>query len=128
MPIELQLIPPQSRLTENGNGPIFDLASSQTRTFLCSMEITAQLEQESVDLSVWGSPDGEAWESKPLLIMPQRFYKGETSQILDLSLQPHILYIRAHWKLTRWGRVAPRPFFAVGFTATEIPAFARRQT
>jgi hypothetical protein len=127
MPLEFPLIPAGSRLTENGGGESFDLAPSATRTFICSMEIAAQMEQESVDLSVWGSRDGENWDKKPLLIMPQRFYKGETRQILDLSLQPEIRFIRAKWKLTRWGRVSPHPMFVLSFTATEIPAFSRQQ-
>jgi hypothetical protein len=126
MPLEFQLIPPGSQLAEGGDGDIFDLAFSATRTFLCTMAISAQLEQESVDLSVWGSQDGENWEKRPLLIMPQRFYKGETSQILDLSLQPEIRFIRAKWKLVRWGRVSPHPMFVLGFIAREIPAFARQ--
>lgn len=125
MSLELHLIPPNFRLTSDAFGPTFDIAETHTRTFLCSMFITEQVEQESVELSVWGSPDGEAWEPKPLLIMPQRFYKGETRQVLDLSLQPQIRWIRAHWKLTRWGRVSPHPMFVISFTATEIPAFAR---
>lgn len=123
MPLSLPLIPAGTRLVEAGEGPIFDLASSETRTFLCTMEITAQIEQESVELSVWGSEDGENWEKKPLLIMPQRFYKGDTSQVLDLSLRPEIRFIRARWDVFRWGRVAPQPMFVLGFTAAEIPAF-----
>jgi hypothetical protein len=58
--------------------------------------------------------------------MPEQFYRGESTQILDLSLRREIRYIRARWKLTRWGRVSPHPMFELGFTATEIPAFARQ--
>jgi hypothetical protein len=126
MPLSLSLIPAGTRLTEDGEGPIFDLAPSETRTFLCTMDITAQIEQESLELSVWGSEDGENWQKKPLLIMPQRFYKGETSQVLDLSLRPEIRFIRARWSVFRWGRVAPKPMFILGFTAAEIPAFIRQ--
>jgi hypothetical protein len=126
MPLCLPLIPAGTHLTEDGEGPTFDLASSETRTFLCTMDITAQIEQESVELSVWGSEDGVSWEKTPLLIMPQRFYKGDTSQILDLSLRPEIRFIRARWSVFRWGRVAPQPMFVLGFTAAEIPAFIRQ--
>jgi hypothetical protein len=122
----LELIAPGSRLTKDGEGATFDLAESATRTFLCVMEITAQVEQESVEISVWGSEDGASWGKTPLLIMPQQFYRGRTSQILDVSLRPEIRFIRARWKLTRWGRVSPHPMFQLGFTATEIPAFARQ--
>jgi hypothetical protein len=127
MSATLDFIPAGTRLTHDGESAPHDLAASATRTFLCKMEIIAQIEQESVEISVWGSEDGgSTWGKTPLLIMPQRFYKGENSQILDLSQRPEIRHIRARWKLTRWGRVTPHPMFELGFAATEIPVFARQ--
>jgi hypothetical protein len=123
MAVEFMLIPPGTRLTANGEGQPFDISSSQTRTFICSMEITDQMEQESVDISVWGSADGQEFGKMPLLKMPQRFYRGETRQVLDLSLKPEVRFIRARYDLTRWGRVAPHPMFVLGFQVSEIPAF-----
>jgi hypothetical protein len=123
MAVEFVLIPMGTRLTANGEGQPFDISASQTRTFLCSMEITDQMEQESVDISVWGSADGQDFGKMPLLKMPQRFYRGETRQVLDLSLKPEIRFIRAKYDLARWGRVAPHPMFVLGFQVSEIPAF-----
>jgi hypothetical protein len=123
MALEFVLIPPGTRLTAKGEGQPFDISSSQTRTFICSMEITDQMEQESVDISVWGSADGQEFGKMPLLKMPQRFYRGETRQVLDLSLKPEVRFIRARYDLTRWGRVAPHPMFVLGFQVSEIPAF-----
>jgi hypothetical protein len=125
MALAFELIPANSKLTSDGDGAAFDLAASATRTFLCSMQIAAQIEQESVEISVWGSANGEKWGPKPLLIMPQRFYKGETEMVLDVSQQPDLQFIRAAWKLFRWGRVSPHPMFVLGFTANEIPAFPK---
>jgi len=122
----LDLIPAGSRLTHDGESAPHDVSTSATRTFLCKLEITAQIEQESIEIFVWGSSDGASWGKTPLLIMPQRFYRGETSQILDLSQRPEIRHIRARWKLVRWGRVTPHPMFELSFTAAEIPAFARQ--
>jgi hypothetical protein len=127
MPVEFDLIPAGTRLTANGHGAVFNIDSSQTRTFLCSMDITEQIEQESIDISVWGSSDGEDWGKLPLLKMPQRFYKGDTRQVLDLAWKEKIRFLRAKWELTRWGRVAPRPMFVVGLFLIEIPAFATQQ-
>jgi hypothetical protein len=124
MAMQLDLIPQSTRVTANGEGDAHDISSSQTRTFVCSMAITDQMEQESIDVSIWGSADGQTWGAKPLLMMPQRFYRGETRQILDLSLKPEIRFLRAKWDLFRWGRVAPHPMFVVGFHLTEVPAFA----
>lgn len=123
MPVEFDLIPPGARLTANGHGQAFNIDASRTRTFLCSMDITEQIEQESIDISVWGSVDREDWGKLPLLKMPQRFYRGDTRQVLDLSMKDTIRFLRAKWELTRWGRVAPHPMFVVGFYLIEIPAF-----
>jgi hypothetical protein len=124
MAVEFGLIPPGTRLTANGDGEALNIDSSQTRTFLCSMDITEQIEQESVDVSIWGSVDGQDWGKMPLLKMPQRFYRGDTRQVLDLAMKPEIRFLRAKWELTRWGRVAPHPVFVLGFYLIEIPAFA----
>jgi hypothetical protein len=126
VPEEIQFVPPGTRLTASGESAAHDLAASTTRTFLCTLEIAAQVEQESVEISVWGSTNGELWEQKPLLIFPQRFYKGETQQVLDLRQRPELRFIRARWHLHRWGRGAPQPAFSLGFIAREIPAFAQQ--
>jgi hypothetical protein len=128
MPMEFDLIPAGTRLSSNGEGQSRDIGVSQSRTFLCSMLITGQLEQESVDISIWGSVDGQDWGKFPLLKMPQRFYRGETRQVLDMSMQPKVRFIRAKWDLTRWGRVAPHPVFVLGVHLSEVPAFAHSNT
>ena len=123
--MRLDLIPPGTRLTANGEGQRYEIAASETRTFMCTMFITDQIEQESVDISVWGSADGQDFGKLPLLKMPQRFYRGETRQVLDLRLKPEVKFVRAKWELTRWGRGAPHPVFVLGFNLTEIPAFTQ---
>lgn len=128
MPMELELIQAGARLAENGQGEPYDISASETRTFLCTMLITDQIEQESIDIAVWGSADGQSWGAKPLLMMPQRFYRGETRQVLDLTLKPEIRFLRAKWELVRWGRVAPHAMFVAGFHLSEVPAFARRES
>lgn len=61
MAMELDLITPGTRLTSNGDGEPHDVSASATRTFICWIEITDQIEQESVDISVYGSEDGQSW-------------------------------------------------------------------
>jgi hypothetical protein len=124
MAMEFDLISAGTRLTANGEGEARDISASQSRTFLCSMTISDQIEQESVDVSVWGSADGQDFGKMPLLKIPQRFYRGETRQILDLSSRPEIRFLRAKWELARWGRVAPHPMFVLGFHLSEVPAFS----
>src|ERR1700757_1709329 len=124
-PAILDLIPRDTRMEANGEGAAFDISASATRTFLCRLTVTEQIEQESLDVSIWGSADGVTWTKKPLLKVPQQFYRGTTKMILDLSLRPETKFIRAGWELNRWGRVAPAPMFEAGLELEEIPPMSR---
>ena len=125
LPGKLDLIPVGTRLEATGDGAAFDISASATRTFLCRLTLTDQIEQESLDVSIWGSSDGETWKKKPLLKLPQQFYRGTTKMILDLSLRPETKFIRARWELNRWGRVAPTPMFVASLELAEIPPMSR---
>jgi hypothetical protein len=126
MAMEFDLIPQDTLVKEDGNGAAVDIRASRTRTFFCIMDITDQIEQESADVSIWGSADGENWGTHPILKLPQQFYRGETRAVLDLVLIPECNFIRAGWELNRWGRVAPLPMFVLGLRVTEVPAMPAR--
>jgi len=125
MPMQLQLIPANTRMEASADGASFNISESATRTFLCRLIVTEQIEQESLDVSIWGSADGETWPKRPLLKLPQQFYRGTTKLVLDLSLRPEVKFIRARWDLNRWGRVAPIPMFVAGMDLVEIPPMSR---
>jgi len=120
------LISPGTRVTANGHADAAEIRTSQTRTYLCTLNITDQIEQESLDVSIWGSADGQDFGKQPILKLPQRFYRGETRQVLDLTTRPEINFIRAHWDLFRWGRVAPHPMFVIALRLEEVATFARQ--
>ncbi len=126
MSMEFDLIPFDTKVEENGHGEKVDISASSTRTFFCIMLITDQIEQESIDISIWGSADGENWGSHPILKLPQRFYRGETRAVLELILRPDVKFIRARWELNRWGRVAPLPMFRIGLHLQEVPAMPQQ--
>lgn len=119
--MKLTLIPPNTKMESNGDGASFDISTSATRTFLCLLTVTDQLEQESLDVSIYGSADGQTWTGKPLLKLPQQFYRGSTKMVLDLSLRPEIKFIRARWEVNRWGRGAPLPMFVAALELAEVP-------
>ena len=125
MPLELSIIPSQTKLESNADGQVFDISAAATRTFLCELSVTDQIEQESLDVSIWGSADGQDFGKRPYLKIPQQFYRGTTKMVLDLSLRPELRFLRARWELNRWGRVAPTPMFVAGLTLTEIPPMSQ---
>lgn len=125
MPLELALIPAETRLESNGDGAANDISASTTRTFFCVLSIADQIEQESLDVSIWGSADGQDFGKKPLLKLPQQFYCGTTKMVLDVSLRPEVKFLRAKWELNRWGRVAPLPMFVAGLQLEEVASMSR---
>lgn len=123
--LQLFLIPPDSRLETNGDGRAFEVTDSETGTFLCQLTITEQIEQESLDASIWGSADGQDFGRKPLLKLPQQFYCGTAKMVLDISLRPEVRFLRARWEVNRWGRVSPTPMFIAELILTEVPPMSR---
>ena len=121
MSLELSLIPAETKLESNADGQSFDISQAASRTFLCELTVTEQIEQESLDVSIWGSAEGQDYGKRPLLKLPQQFYCGTTRMVLDLVFRPEIRLLRAHWEINRWGRVSPLPMFVAGLSLAEIP-------
>ncbi|MGB7434758.1 MAG: hypothetical protein WBR26_24675 [Candidatus Acidiferrum sp.] len=125
MALQFSLIPAGSKLESNADGQAIDVSVSETHTFLCRLIVTDQLEQESLEVSIWGSADGQDFGKKPLLKFPQQFYCGTTKMVLDISSRREVKFLRAKWELNRWGRVAPTPMFVAGLQLTEVPPMFR---
>jgi hypothetical protein len=125
VPLEFSLIPADTRLESNGDGTPLDISGTLSRTFFCTLTVTDQIEQESLDVSIWGSANGQDFGKRPLLKFPQQFYRGTTKMVLDISLRPEVKFLRARWELNRWGRVAPTPMFVTDLQLEEIPPMSR---
>lgn len=104
---------PETTVREAGAGPELSLGDQQGETLLLTLGITRIIEQESIDISIWGSPDGKDWGTRPLLAFPQKFYCGTYQIMLDLSDYPDVRFIRARWQVNRWGKGDPKPLFSV---------------
>ena len=98
---------PEGIAREDGHGAEISLGESPARPLLLTLGITRILEQGSLDVSIWGSADGQAWQ--PLASFPQKFYCGTYSLMLDLSRRLEIRYLRAQWRMSRWGGGDSRP-------------------
>ena len=121
------LIQPNTVLTANGDGTAVEVPGG-SRILLLTLGITKIVEQESLDLSVWGSADGTTWEAKPLVAFPQKFYAGQHPLLLDLSQRPEVKYVRAHWVVNRWGRGSETPMFELSLLMRPVPADVLKET
>lgn len=118
---------PEVVIQEDGAGPELELGSAQGKLLLVTLSITRIIEQESLDLAVWGSPDRTDWGDKPLVAFPQKFYCGACQTMLDLSGRPDVQYLQARWKVNRWGYSEQKPLFGIYVFVEEAqaPALAR---
>ncbi len=114
---ELALVPAGTVVEANGEGEAFELPADGPRVFVAQMDIDETVEQESMDLAIWGSADGTSWGAMPLVKFPQRFYPGSTRMALELTHRPEVRFIRARWEVNRWGRGRPVPRFRFQVTA-----------
>lgn len=122
MTSEQILVPAGTTATAKGDGPTVDVSSASNRVFLITLSITKIIEQESLDVAIFGSADGATWEPKSIAAFPQKFYTEESPLLLDLSAHPNIKFVRAHWEVARWGRGTETPMFEFGVTMKEVPA------
>jgi hypothetical protein len=122
VPIEMILVPAKTTVSAKGDGPTVDVSSASNRVFLVTLTITKIIEQESLDVSIYGSTDGTTWEAKSLAAFPQKFYCEESPLLLDLTAHPEVKFVRAHWEVARWGRGTETPMFEFGVIMKEVPA------
>ena len=108
-----QFLLPEITVRDAGTGPDLDLGDQQGETLILTLGITRIIEQESIDLSIWGSVDGSDWGARPLISFPQKFYCGTYQILLDLSEHSNIKYLRAKWQVNRWGKGDPTPLFSI---------------
>lgn len=114
---EIALVPPGTQVETSGDGAAVEVSPNGPRLFVLDLVITQIIEQESLEISVWGSADGSDWGKMPLLKFPQQFYRGTARMALDLSQRPEVRFIRPRWDLIRWGRGVPKPRFTFGVLA-----------
>jgi len=119
--IDTSLVPNKTVVNAKGDSAAVDVSGAANRVFLLNLNITNIVEQESLDVSVYGSTDGTTWGPKPLTTFPQKFYRGQHPLLLDLTGQPNVKFLRAHWEVGRWGRGSETPMFEFGVSLKEVP-------
>jgi len=104
---------PETTVREAGAGTDIDLGSQTGGTLLLTLGITRIIEQQSIDVSIWGSADGADWGARPVATFPQKFYCGTYQIVVDLKDRPETRYLRVKWVVNRWGRGDPKPLFTI---------------
>ena len=120
--IDLFVVPEGTVINTNGDSDPVEIGGAENRAFLLTLSITAIVEQESMELSVFTSADGTTWDAKPIAGLPQKFYVGEYPLLVDLSQQPEVRFLRAHWDVSRWGRGSTTPRFEMSVRVREVPS------
>ena len=113
---------PESIARADGIGPEIDLGSKRGKLLVLTLGITRILEQESLEVTVWGSSDGEKWDSKPLAKFPPKFYCGLYSILLNLGSRADVRFLRIHWTMSRWSKRESSPMFGFYVYAEESGA------
>ena len=118
--IDTFLVPQKTVVSAKGDGPSVAISDAGNRVFLLTLHITGIVEQESLDVSIYGSVDGSVWSAKPLLAFPQKFYRGQHPLLLDLTGNRDVQFVRAHWEVNRWGRGTETAMFEFYVTMKEV--------
>ncbi len=104
---------PETTVTQPGSSAELDLGDSRGASLIVTLGITRIVEQQALDVTIWGSADGVNWGAKPLLSFPQKFYCGVYQMMLDLAPHPDVRYLQARWQVNRWGRGSLEPLFGI---------------
>jgi hypothetical protein len=125
--IDTFLVPEKTVIATKGDGAAVDLSTAASRVFLLSLNITNIVEQESLDVTIFGSTDGSTWPPKPLTNFPQKFYRTQHPLLLDLNDHKDVKFLRAHWEVNRWGRGSETPMFEFNISIKEVPPDVLKQ-
>jgi hypothetical protein len=120
--IDTFLVPNKTVVNAKADSAPVDVSGAANRVFLLNLNITNIVEQESLDVSIYGSADGTNWGPKPLTTFPQKFYRGQHPLLLDLTGQTNVKFLRAHWEVGRWGRGSETPMFEFSVSLKEVPS------
>jgi len=117
---------PETIAQADGFGPAAELKSFAGRLLVFTLGITRAAEQESLEVSVWGSSNQEDWGVKPITALPPKSYCGVYSVLVNLVSHPEVRYLRVHWRMKRWAPGERIPLFGFYSFVEESGARVRR--
>lgn len=113
----MQVLLPENVVRHNGAGAEIALESARGKLLLLTLDVIRTVERESLEVSIWGSPNQTSW--KLLGFFPRKDYCGTYTQLLDLAEHPEVEFLRAEWKMRRWGSGETTPLFEFSLSAEE---------
>jgi len=119
---------PETTIDSQGSTDPIDLGNSAGKMLLLTLGILDVVEQESLDIAIWGSPDGENWGEDPIRAFPQKSYAGTYQILCPLDALPEIRHLRIDWKVNRWGVGSTKPMFRFYVFAEPFAAYASSKT
>ena len=108
---------PENVARQDGISPAIELGETSGKPLLLTLGITRILEQESLEVSIWGSEDGAS--ATLLFAYPRKFYCGTYLMALDLRVHPEVKFLHVRWKMNRWGSFDSPPLFGFYVFAEE---------
>jgi len=119
MPLQLEEVTtkplyllPEQMSRADGIGPAVDLAAKCGKLLVVTLGINHVVENGGLIVSIWGSPDGLDWGTRPLVSFPQKYYCGLYSLLLNLARNPEIRYLRPQWHMKAWAKSQALPLFS----------------
>jgi len=120
-----KILLPETVVRQDGAGKEVALERGN-KSMLLTLGITRIIEREILDVSVWGSSDGQHW--KKIAAFPRKFYCGTYQMLLDLARHPGVQYLRAQWKMDRWTAEEERkPLFGFYLHAEDVRSYERHR-
>lgn len=111
---------PQSIKIGDGVGAPIELDTLRGKLLVVTLGINQAVEQEGLEISVWGSASGTDWGSKPLLVFPQKSYCGVYATILNLTRKPDVRFLRVKWTISPWSQRTSDLMFGFHVSLEEI--------
>ena len=106
----------ETTVRESGESSSFSIEPYRDRNLMLTLGIMHAMEQESLDVDLFASPDGTKWPATPVASFTRKYYCGTYQLLL-----PHAdgRFLKAVWRVSRWGRGDTRPFFRFYLFAQE---------
>jgi hypothetical protein len=101
----------ETTVRDAGESNIFDSGApiANDQTLVLTLGITHAVEQESIQVEIYGSSDGLSWSPRPVASFPEKSYCGSYHLTLHA---PCPRFLKAAWRVRRWSRADSRPYFS----------------